>query len=92
MLERQAAASAARNIAAAVPRFAHDCAACRFLAHARGHDLYWCDTKCGWPNVLARWGHPQRAFKEGLGLANAGDPELALAKQLAAEAGLRVAY
>lgn len=71
------------------PCFRHTCAACRFLGHYEGHDLYVCPN--GWRGmpgtVVARFGNAFASYRSGALLASV-DPVLAEALRRATEAGL----
>jgi hypothetical protein len=68
------------------PIFVHDCSACVFLGHARGHDLYFCEQH-RMPTVTARYGSEGVEYRSGLALAGV-DPELGEAKARAIARGL----
>ncbi len=61
-LAQEVVAEASAQLVASVakPRFKHDCAACTWLEHCCGYDLYWCTQPAlgdgRWPTLVARYG------------------------------------
>jgi len=54
-----------------VQRFDHDCVACIFLAHAKGHDLYFCGEHHMGPTVIARYSSLPSKYMSGIRIAEA---------------------
>jgi len=72
------------------PHYPHDCEACRFLGHAWGSDLYFCDKQATGSTVIARQSSVPSQYTSGLEIA-LGESEnhpLRIAADLAREAGL----
>ena len=68
------------------PKFIHDCAQCKFLAHKDGHDLYFCEQNGFGPTVVARYGNDGSDYTSGLEGAQV-DPIISNAKLLALRHG-----
>lgn len=47
------------------PRYKHDCAACTFLGHSDGYDLYHC-SQHGHPMLIARYSEVKSDFSSCL--------------------------